>query len=193
MIASEALRVCFDLARVLDDLGVPYLVGGSLASSFHGVPRSTQDADLVAALRDDHVAPFVVALRERFYIDEERVAHAVRRRSSFNVLELATSFKVDVFVLGDGELDRELMGRRDRIEISEGGDGLYVASAEDTVLQKLRWYDLGRRVSDRQWRDVLEVLEVQGEHLDRAYLHRGAKILEVSDLLDRALTEAGLV
>lgn len=66
MLASEALRVCVEVARVLDGLGVPYLVGGSLASSLHGVPRSTQDADVVADLRDEHVAPFVAAIRVRW-------------------------------------------------------------------------------------------------------------------------------
>lgn len=193
MLASEALRVCVEVARVLDGLGVPYLVGGSLASSLHGVPRSTQDADVVADLRDEHVAPFVAALAGRFYADEERIAHAVRRRSSFNVLELATMFKVDVFVFGGGPLDREQMARSERIELPEVVGGLNLASAEDTVLQKLRWYDLGHRVSDRQWRDVLEVLEVQGERLDQAYLRHGAEVLDVSELLQRALGEADLV
>jgi len=191
MLASEALRVCVELGRLLDELGVPYLVGGSLASSLYGVPRSTQDADLVADLQEEHVANFVEALAERFYVDEERVRHAVQRRSSFNVLELATMFKVDVFVAGGGKLDREQMKRRERLELPEGSGELDLASAEDTILQKLRWYELGHRVSDRQWRDVLEVLEVQGDRLDREYLHRGADILGVSELLTRALDETG--
>lgn len=85
------------------------------------------------------------------------------------------------------------MARSERIELPEVVGGLNLASAEDTVLQKLRWYDLGHRVSDRQWRDVLEVLEVQGERLDQAYLRHGAEVLDVSELLQRALGEADLV
>jgi hypothetical protein len=191
MLTTEALQVCLEVAAVLDGLDVPYLVGGSLASSFHGFPRATNDADLVADLRDEHVAPFVAALAGRYYVDEERVRHAVGRRSSFNVIQLATMFKVDVFVLGDEPQDREEMARRTRIELPDGGGELEVASAEDTILQKLHWYRLGRGVSDRQWQDVLAVLRVQAGRLDRSYLLRGAEALGVSDLLEQAASEAG--
>lgn len=190
MLSTEALRVCLEVTEVLEDLGVPYLVGGSIASSLHGYPRATQDADLVADLREDHVAPFVAALGGRFYVSEERVRHAVARRSSFNVIHLATMFKVDVFVLGESPLAREEMARRERVVLQEGAGELEVASAEDTILQKLHWYRLGRGVSDRQWHDVLSVLQVQGNRLDRAYLTRGAELLGVADLLERASGEA---
>lgn len=186
----EALRACLKVARVLDELEIPYLVGGSIASSLHGDPRSTQDADLVADLREEHVARLVSALGDRFYVDEERVRHAVRRRSSFNVIHLATMFKVDVFVLGDDPMSREEMARRERVDLPGGGGVLAVASPEDTVLQKLRWYRLGHGISDRQWRDLVGVLQVQADRLDRAYLARGAELLGVADLLERALREA---
>ena len=192
MPAAEALRVCLEIARLFERLGVRYVVGGSLASSLHGVPRSTDDADLGAELREDHVGPLVQALEGRFYVDEERVRHAVRRRGSFNVIELPTMFKVDVFVLGEGPLHQEQLARRLRVTLPEGGEELEVASAEDTILQKLRWYRLGGEVSDRQWGDLLGVLKVQGQGLDRAYLQRGAELLGVEDLLDRALREGGL-
>jgi hypothetical protein len=190
--ADEALRVCLEVARLFERLGVRYVVGGSLASSLHGVPRSTDDADLGAELREDHVRPLVQALEGRFYVDEERVRHAVRRRGSFNVIELPTMFKVDVFVLGEGPLHQEQLARRQRVTLPEGGEELEVASAEDTILQKLRWYRLGGEVSDRQWGDILGVLKVQGQGLDRAYLQRGAELLGVEDLLDRAFREGGL-
>lgn len=186
---SDALRICIEIARVFEKLRVPYLVGGSIASSLHGDPRSTQDADLVADLREEHVGPFVAALADRYYVDEERVRHAVWRKSSFNVIQLAHMFKVDVFVLGDDPMAREEMARRERVELAGGAGALEVASPEDTILQKLHWYRLGRGVSDRQWRDVLSVLEVQGNRLDRAYLARGAEEMGVADLLERALRE----
>ncbi|HUP22611.1 MAG TPA: hypothetical protein VNB06_06685, partial [Thermoanaerobaculia bacterium] len=177
MPAEEALRVCLEVARLFERLGVRYVVGGSLASSLHGVPRSTDDADLGAELREEHVRPLVEALEGRFYVDEERVRYAVRRGGSFNVIELSAMFKVDVFILGEGPLHREQLERRQRITLPEGGEELEVASAEDTVLQKLRWYRLGREVSERQWGDLVGVLKTQGRRLDWAYLERGAELL----------------
>lgn len=192
MPASEALRVCLEVTGLLERLGVRYAVGGALASSLHGVPRSTNDADLGAELREEHVRPLIEALRGRFYVDEERVRHAVRKGSSFNVIQLRSTFKVDVFVLGDGPLHQEQLARRQRTALPESGEELDVSSAEDTILQKLRWYRLGGESSERQWRDVLGVLDVAGFRLDRPYLERGAGVLGVADLLARALREGGL-
>src|SRR6185295_14144233 len=96
---EEALKVILAVVRVLEDLQVPYAVGGSLASSMHGIPRSTQDGDLVADLRVEHVQPFVAAVAESFHVSPERVLRAVQRRSSFNLIHLKTMIKVDVFVL----------------------------------------------------------------------------------------------
>ena len=78
------------MIRHLDELGVPYAIGGSLASSFHGIPRTTQDADLVADLRPGNVQPFVAGVSEAFYVPPERVAQAVSRRSSFNLIHNGT-------------------------------------------------------------------------------------------------------
>jgi hypothetical protein len=189
---AEALRVTLLVARVLDDLKVPYLLGGSLASSLHGIPRSTEDADLVVELRPEHIRPLVAALSPEFYVDEERVASAVRRRASFNIIYLATLIKVDLFVLKDDPLSRQEMERRQHLTLP-GPEGweLPVATAEDTVLQKLAWFRLGGDVSERQWDDLLGVLKVKRGRLDQEYLARWAAELEVADLLARALEEAG--
>ena len=189
MAADSALDVALLVARAFEELEVDYLVGGSLASSLHGEPRSTQDVDFVADLGLDRVQAWIERLGEGFYRDRERIDHAVRKRSSFNVIHLATMFKVDVFVLGDDHASRREMARRQRYDIG-GSRELWVASAEDVVLQKLIWYRLGNAVSDRQWRDVLAVLRVRGGALDHAYLDETAARLDLGELLARALSEA---
>jgi hypothetical protein len=191
--ADEALTATFAVVRVLDALGIPYLVGGSLASSLHGIPRSTQDSDVVVDLSQDQVSPLLAALGADFYADEELARRAVEHKAAFNVIHLETMFKVDLFVIGDDEAAREEMRRRERHQVGESTEqSLYFATAEDTVLQKLAWYRLGHGVSDRQWRDLLGVLRVQGARLDRAYLDHAARALGVAELLGEALAEAGL-
>ena len=187
----EPFQVALAVARALDECGVRYVVGGSVASSLSGEPRSTLDVDLVVAMRAGDVEPLVAALGDDFHADAEAVHRAVRRRSSVNVFHHATSTKVDLFVVGGSPLDEQAMSRRVRVQVAADPDRfLYVYTPEDILLQKLRWYRLGGEVSDRQWRDVLGIIAVQGEDLDDAYLRRGADLLVVTDLLDRALQAA---
>ncbi len=108
----DALVATLALTGVLDGLAVPYLVAGSLASSYHGIPRSTADADLVAALALEHAVPLVSRLMPAFYVDLDRVRDAIQRHSSFNAIHLATMVKVDVFILKDTALGRQQLERR---------------------------------------------------------------------------------
>jgi hypothetical protein len=190
---DETIEVTLRVTSVLERLGVPYLVGGSLASSLHGEPRLTQDVDVVADLQPQHVEPFVAALREEFYVDEPAVRDAVERRSTFNVIHLQTLFKADIFVAGHQRTTRRELERRQayRLDLEPPGE-IVVASPEDIVVQKLHWYRLGDHVSGRQWHDAMGVLRVRGRELDLGYMRELAGEMSVGDLLARALQEAGL-
>lgn len=181
------------VTAVLEDLEIPYLVGGSLASSLHGQPRATQDVDIVADFQPQHVTPFVSALRERFYVDEPAVRDAVKRRSTFNVIHLETMFKVDVFVAGSQRSTRRELERRQLYTLDvQPPEQITVASPEDIIIQKLHWYRLGDHISDRQWSDAMSVLKIKNRKLDQDYMRELATEMGVEDLLVRALKEAGL-
>ncbi len=190
-VLTEPLAVTLLVIQALDELGVPYFIGGSLASAVHGVVRTTMDVDLVAALEPGHVAPFVARLGEAFYADEGMIRDAVNRHSSFNVIHLESMFKVDVFVYKGRPFERVQFERRTLQSLSQDPPrAAYVTTAEDIILAKLEWYRQGGEISERQWRDVLNVVKVQGEVLDVEYLRHWATQLKIADLLARVLEEA---
>lgn len=183
---NEAFHVVRAFCSLLEQLGVQHLIGGSLASSVHGVPRATQDVDLVADLRPVHAKALAALAEVDFHVDERAIVNAISEVSSFNALHRETVFKVDVFVAGDDPWIVEELRRIRIVEIPEIGR-LPFASVEDAVLHKLRWYDEGGRVSERQWRDILGMIAVHGEALDRGHLDRWADHLGVRELLESAL------
>lgn len=188
---SDPIHVALLVSDALEACHVRYLVGGSLASAVSGEPRSTLDVDLVVELTEKDVEPLVAALGDKFHVDADSIRRAVRERSSTNVIHYPTSTKVDLFIMGGSPIDAEQMNRRQRVQVSTEPDRwLYVHTPEDILLQKLRWYRMGNEVSDRQWRDILGIILVQGNRLDQPYLSHNAEALGVSELLQRALSEA---
>lgn len=186
----ESLRVLFLVLDALEELGLPYHLGGSFASSIHGIPRQTQDIDLVVEIDAGDAARLVSRLEGEFYGSAPRARGAVGTGSSFNLVHLGSGVKVDLFPRGGSAFDREEFRRRIPMSLGEPpGRTTYVKSPEDTVLRKLLWFREGGGVSDRQWSDVVGVLGSQTGRLDRAYLDRWAGELGLTDLLARALRE----
>ena len=190
MVNSEAINVTLLVTEVLDELNIPYVIGGSMASIIHGMLRTTMDVDIVADLQPAHVQPFAAAFQDAFYVDEQMIHQAVRHRSSFNLIHLETMFKVDIFPTKARAFDQQQLIRRIAAPVSDDGSTqLWVLSAEDVVLAKLDWFRMGGKISERQWRDILGVLKAQRGHLDIVYLRQWARELSLEDLMDRALQE----
>jgi hypothetical protein len=187
----DILAAMTPVVEALEQLEVPYHIGGSVASSLSGIPRLTIDVDIVANLKLEHVRPLIRLLEADYYIDEDAVRDAIQRRSSFNVIHLASILKVDVFIPKSRLFDQEELHRVRLITLESSERSFYVASPEGTILNKLEWFRMGGEVSDRQWNDILGVLKVQGSNLDMVYLRRWAAALQVTDLLERALVDAG--
>jgi hypothetical protein len=188
---GEITRVMLRVTQTLERLGIPYAVGGSLASSLYGVMRSTLDIDLVADIKPEHIPALVSELSAEFYVDEAMIRDAIEHHSSFNLIHYETALKVDVFIRKLRPYDQVQLNRRRKSVIAEDPEAsVYVVSPEDIILSKLEWYRLGGGVSDRQWSDILGILKVRAGDLDLDYLRKWADELDVRDLLERALQEA---
>jgi hypothetical protein len=184
---AEAIKV---VTNAFAAGAIRWAVGGSLASTAYGEPRATNDVDIVAVLSATAATKFIAELGPDFYADADMAQEAVRRRSSFNIVDNRSVLKIDIFVPGPGALGEGQLTRARELKIFPNAPAIPFLSAEDIVLQKLRWYKLGNEVSDRQWRDVLSVLRTVGSAMDLSYVRAVASDNDLATLLARAIEES---
>ena len=168
------------LVRRLEELAIPYMVTGSMASSHHGRPRATNDADIVVDPTPDALDALVTALlADGYYVDATTARRALQARRLFNVIDPESAFKIDLIIRKERPFSREEFARRVRHDLA--GLSVEFATAEDTILAKLEW---ARKAggSERQLDDVAGILQVSGARLDRAYIDKWAAVLGVTDL-----------
>jgi hypothetical protein len=190
---KSPLEVLSSVAQTLDELGIAYLVVGSVASSLLGFSRATNDVDIVAEIRIEQTPQLFTALQDTFYIDEQALRRAVLNGRSFNAIHFDSLLKVDFYIPSDDEFSRQqLKRRRPEKLLPDSSQTIYLATAEDTILAKLRWFRQGGGVSERQMTDVAGIIKVQGQQLDISYLRDWAGRLSVSDLLEKVLNETHL-
>jgi hypothetical protein len=188
---ESPFAVLLRIARVFEEQGIAYVVVGSFASSLRGLYRTTGDVDIVADIKPEQIDLFVAALQNDFYIDELTVRRAVTGRRSFNAIHFDSVFKVDIFIPSSDDFTQQQLTRRQLERIAPDlAQAIYVATAEDTILAKLKWYRTGNEISNTQWTDVMGIIGVQSENLDVNYLRAWADKLNVRDLLEKALNEA---
>jgi len=188
--SPDAIAVALRVGEAIESVGGAYFVGGSLASSLQGEPRATNDIDLVIDVPAARISDLVDALGDDFEVDVDMLRDALLNARSCNIFYLPTVVKLDLFAVGRSPFDASEFGRRSRVLVRPPEGTLVVKSPEDTVLRKLLWYVGGGSISERQWRDVVEVLRVSGPAMDRSYLESWADRLHLRELLGRAIGEA---
>ncbi len=175
-----------EIARRLVAAGIPYMVAGSYASSFHGQPRATQDVDLVIDPTPTQLDAFLGQLDDSYYVSREAAHDALRRRSLFNVIHFDASWKADLIIRKDRPFSAEEFARRQTAQLH--GQPQPLASPEDVILTKLEWSRISP--SERQVRDALNVAVAQWPRLDQGYLRRWAADLGVAEVLEDLLRGA---
>lgn len=188
MTPIDPLTVAAQVAAILERLHLPYVIGGSVASSVLGEPRSTLDLDIMIDATAEGVRELVRALAADFYIDEEDAVAALRHRSSFNAIHLQSTMKVDFFPAET--LGRDQIARRQAIVARPELPPLYFYSAEDLIIRKLLRFRDGGESSLRQWRDIVSILKTS--HVDLEQVRRLAREQNIEEFLLRAVSDAGV-
>lgn len=173
-----------DVVARLEGAGVTYAITGSIASNLWGIPRTTHDVDVVVVLSLADVGKVLAAFTDRYYISEPAVREAIARASMFNVIDLTTSLKADLWVTQGDAFNQSLLSRRCRLEIVPGREA-YVGSPEDVLLHKLVWHKI--TPSERQLADAAGIAAVQAGKLDLAYLRAWAARQLTAELLEDVL------
>jgi hypothetical protein len=184
MTPEDALKF---LLSKLDECGIPYMITGSFASNIHGLPRATQDVDVVIEVDRRTLERFLESLGSAFYRSSEAAMDALARQKMFNIVHLETGFKIDLIIRKSRPFSRMEFSRRQPAFYL--GANRWFATAEDTILAKLEWSKMAG--SERQFNDALSVAKLQRDNLDRAYLDKWARELEILNLLESLFQEMG--
>lgn len=177
------------ITAALDQTGIAYMLSGSFASAYYGAPRSTQDIDLVVEATPSQLRAFIQGLsRDEYYVDLDAALEAHTRQSMFNVIDLATGWKIDLIIRKSRAFSQEEFRRRQLIKLQDLA--LFVASAEDVIIAKLEWTKLAQ--SHRQVEDVVGILRMRWESLDRPYLEKWVGELALKPQWDDARRAAGV-
>jgi hypothetical protein len=184
----ELVRMVERIAQDLEGLKIIYALTGSLASSVHGRPQSSFDADIVLRMTEQDAAALAQQWSKRYYVSEEAMRRAAKASTIANIVDASTGWKVDLSVVPSSAFYDSVLARRERLLLPEGASEIYVCSAEDTILMKLLWRKKSR--STKQFDNVLDIVKRQRERLDWVYLRRWAETLDVADDL-RELEDAG--
>lgn len=188
---SEISLTIEPLISAFEEIGIPYYICGSIASSAYGISRATQDIDFVSDISKESVEILVEKLKDKYFIDADMIKDAIDSQSSFNLIHLKTMMKVDVFILKNNLFHRKTIQRKIKDNLDENEDSIeiFLCSPEDVILSKLIWYVSGNEISERQWLDIIGVIKVQQKNLDLEYLNHWATELNIERLLQKAFLE----
>ena len=189
---DDPIGIALLVAAAIESSGGTYFVGGSVASSLQGDPRSTNDIDFVLSLPLTRVDTLADALGADFELDRDMLRDALRSGRTANGFYLPVLTKLDFFGLGGSAFDQIEFSRRRPVSVGKAGEALIIKSPEDSVLRKLLWYREGGGTSDKQWRDIVSILRVSRAEIDPSYLVHWARTLGCEDLLARAENDAKL-
>lgn len=182
----EEKRVFLKMIKVLEELKIPYMITGAVASILYGEPRLTDDIDVVVALKRTDVPLLRKSFPEgEFYVPpDEEIFEEMDRKGQFNIIHVPTAIKMDCIILKDNEFELEQFRRRRKIPFIDGAEAS-TSLPESVILSKMLFYKEGK--SEKHIRDIIGVLNVSGNVIDRNYIERWSKELDIDDIWEMIL------
>ncbi len=170
------------LVRCLEKLNIPYFITGAVACIAYGEPRFTNDIDIVADVKDEHIARLKECFPEQeYYLDSDVIRQAIISRHQFNIIHPASGLKIDVMISKRDAFDKSRFNRIKRMRPLEDTEANF-ASPEDVIIKKMEYYKEGS--SDKHIRDILGMLKISGDMIDPKYISLWAKKLNLEDIWD---------
>ncbi len=179
----NANDIVLTIVAALDQLHIPYMLVGSYSSNFYGVARATLDADIVLRLENRDLSDVIRLLGPGFRLDPQMSFETITATTRYDILHMASSFRIELFLIGDDPHDRERFARR--IHVNIAGRTVFLPTPEDVIVTKLLWSKGGDRAKDIE--DVAGILAVQSGHLDLAYIRHWTDLHATRDLFEGLL------
>jgi hypothetical protein len=174
-----------NMVEKLQQAGIDYVICGSMAASFYGITRSTQDTDIIINPTEEQLTNFLNLLGNTYYVRKDTALEALKHEGMFNIIEIENACKADLIIKKRSAFSEEVFQRKRKEKLL--GKDLYILSPEDSILSKLLWAKQSR--SELQYNDVMKVLEARAGSLDVKYLNKWAKQLNVEDDLNKCLSQ----
>jgi len=180
---EEAVYALLDL---LNEADVPYMMVGSFSSNAYGEPRATKDADFVVDLDPEIRQQIIAQLPDAFEIDQQASFETVTGHTRQILKVPSIPFEIELFDISNEPFDQSRFQRRQKTSLE--GHAVWLPTAEDVVVQKLRWAKLGKREKDIL--DAVSILRVREDRLDFDYIRTWCDELGIQETLEQALSRA---
>jgi len=175
---NEQIELLKITTSFLGENNIPYMITGAWSVIYYGRPRASHDVDFIIEVETEEISQTLKSFKklpEDFLIQVREIKEAIKKKSQFNILHLPTGLKLDFWLLTDDPFDKSRFSRRKKLEIL--GQLMWMATPEDTILQKLRWYKEAK--IEKHLVDAAFVYQIQKKNLDMKYLGNWVKELDV--------------
>lgn len=167
------IEILIQIAKVLNELKIPYYIAGGYAVSVWGRPRFTADLDLIIKMSPSQTGDFAKRMADLFptgYVDKEQIDSALRNVSEFNIIDPETGLKIDFFIAKKSDFEEACFKRANPKNV---GYKVRFIAPEDLIISKLIWYK--QSSSTRHLEDIKSILA--NSKIDKRYLNLWIKKL----------------